>query len=48
MAFEIATHLKNQGKNVISGRQWCHLCYETAKQTQDYTSTDDSNNTSDE
>ena len=48
MTFEIATHLKNQGKNIIPGWQLCHSCYETAKQTQDYTSTDESNNTSDD
>ena len=48
VTFEITTHLKNEGKTVISGWQFCCSCYKTAKQTQNDTCTDDSNNTSDD
>ena len=50
VTFEIwkTTQLKNQGKNVIPDWQLCCSCYETAKQTLDYKSTDDFNNTTDD
>ena len=40
--------MKNEGKTVISGWQFCCSCNKTAKQTQNDTCTDDSNNTSDD